>query len=292
MYLTGFADEAAPDLDGQIRATRELGWNNIESRNIDGKSIHNISDKDFDTAYGKLQDAGVNINCFGSEISNWSKNIEDPFDITLEEIRRAIPRMKKLKTKLIRIMSYKVRYVNEEPVDQMENERFKRLREIHKIFTDNGIMPLHENCMNFGGMGYKYTLKLLENVPGLKLVFDTGNPVVSNDFTKPKPYPKQSSWEFYSHVKDNIKYIHIKDAIWDEKNKKITYTYPGEGQGEVVKILSDAFKSGYDGGISIEPHLAAIFHDASVKADVKAMYSSYVEYGKRMMKIIRDIKGK
>ena len=36
MYLTGFADEAAKDLAGQIRATRELGWSNIESRAIDG----------------------------------------------------------------------------------------------------------------------------------------------------------------------------------------------------------------------------------------------------------------
>ena len=27
MYLTGFADEAAPDLATQIKATKELGWN-------------------------------------------------------------------------------------------------------------------------------------------------------------------------------------------------------------------------------------------------------------------------
>src|SRR6185503_15552096 len=36
MYLTGFADEAARDIDAQIRATLELGWRSIESRNIDG----------------------------------------------------------------------------------------------------------------------------------------------------------------------------------------------------------------------------------------------------------------
>jgi hypothetical protein len=39
MYLTGFADEAATDIDGQIRATKELGWEYIEARNIDGVNL-------------------------------------------------------------------------------------------------------------------------------------------------------------------------------------------------------------------------------------------------------------
>ena len=290
MYLTGFADEAATDIDGQIRATKELGWLNIESRNIDGKNIHNISDKEFDVVYGKLQDAGVSINCFGSEISNWAKNIEDPFDITLEEINRAIPRMKKLKTKLIRLMSYKVRYVDEEPVEQMEEERFKRLREMLKIFTGNGITPVHENCMNYGGMGWKYTVKLLENVPGLRLVFDTGNPACSLDFSKGKPYPMQSSWEFYKNIREHIEYIHIKDAVWDVENKKAVFTFPGEGKGDVIKIMTDVIKRGYNGGISIEPHMTIVFHDKDVKADDTVRFNNYVEYGRKMMKILADIK--
>ncbi len=36
---------------------------------------------------------------------------------------------------------------------------------------------------------------------------------------------------------------------------------PGEGQGYVKEILRDLQARGYDGGISIEPHLAAVFHD-------------------------------
>ena len=47
MYFTGFADEAAPDLAGQISATKELGWSNIESRAIDGTNIHDLSDEAF-----------------------------------------------------------------------------------------------------------------------------------------------------------------------------------------------------------------------------------------------------
>ena len=32
-------------------------------------------------------------------------------------------------------------------------------------------------------------------------------------------------------------------------------------------ILKDAFARGYNGGISIEPHMLVVFHDAASKAD-------------------------
>lgn len=288
MYLTGFADEAATDIDGQIRATKELGWGNIEARNIGGKNIHDISDAEFDVVYGKLQDAGVKINCFGSAIANWGKSVEEPFDSSLEEARRAIPRMKRLGTKLVRIMSFAV-LKNRGPEDQMEEERFKRLRVLQKMFLDEGLTPVHENCMNYGGMGWTYTLKLIENVPGLKLAFDTGNPVDSDDMTKEPPYPKQSSWEFYSHVKERIAYVHIKDGIYDE-DKKITWTFPGEGNGDVRRIVKDLLEGGYDGGFSIEPHMAVVFHDNSVKSEAEIRFNTYVEYGRRMMKIVEEAK--
>ena len=47
MYLTGFADEAGKSLATQIKATKEIGWNAISARSIDGKSIHYLSEKDF-----------------------------------------------------------------------------------------------------------------------------------------------------------------------------------------------------------------------------------------------------
>lgn len=288
MYLTGFADEAADGIDAQIQATLDLGWSNIEARNIDGRNIHDLTDAEFDVVAGKLRDAGVSVNCFGSAIANWGKQITDPNDATLAEIRRAIPRMQRLGAKLIRIMSYAA-IEGREPEDQMAEERFKRLREIQAMFSDAGITPVHENCMNYGGMGWTYTLKLVENVPGLKLVFDTCNPVFSDDRTKPKPYPKQSSWEFYSNVKEHIAYIHIKDGIWDAEAKDTTYTFPGEGSGDVRKILKDLLDGGYDGGVSIEPHLAVVFHDESVGSSDEARYSSYVEYGRRLMKLIEEI---
>lgn len=289
MYLTGFADEAARDIKGQIKATKELGWSNIESRSVNGKNIHDIPDAEFDQVVAELEAAGVKINCFGSAVANWGKQITDPMDATLAEVSRAIPRMQRLGTKLIRIMSFAV-LKDREPGDQMEQERFKRMRELHRMFTDAGITPVHENCMNYGGMGWTYTVRMLENVPGLKLVFDTGNPVFTPDYAKPKPWPRQSAWEFYSHVRDHIAYVHIKDGIWDEASQKVTYTHAGEGRGDVRRILTDLLSRGYDGGISIEPHLAVVFHEDKGETSEAVKYRNYVEYGQRLEKLLAEIK--
>lgn len=290
-YLTGFADEAAKDLDGQIRATRELGWTNIESRNIDGTNIHDLSDAAFDVACGQLADAGVRVNCFGSAIANWGKRIDQPFDSSLAEARRAIPRLQRLGTKLVRIMSFAVRQdaAGADLPDQMEEERFRRVRELHTMFTAAGITPVHENCMNYGGMSWRHTLRLLENVPGLKLVFDTGNPVFTDDRSRPAPYPKQSAWEFYEQVREQVAYIHIKDGKWDAAANRPVFTHIGDGDGDVRRILADLLRRGYAGGISIEPHLAVVYHDPAQQCEDAVRYANYVAYGRRLMRLLAEI---
>ncbi len=291
MYFTGIADEAGSLIDTQIRATRELGWENLEARIVEvhgfpAANIHDIPDAAFDKLAGKLHATGVKVSGFGSAIGNWGKKIEESGESSLAETRRAIPRMHRLGTKLVRIMSFAPR----DAEDQMEAERFRRLREITKMFLDAGIQPVHENCMNYGGMGWPFTLKMLEHVPGLKLVFDTGNPILNPDRTRPKPWPQQDSWEFYSHVKEHIIHVHVKDAVWIPSKRDAEYKFPGEGDGQVHRILTDLFASGYDGGISIEPHMAVVFHDQTVKASPEAQYNNYIEYGRRMEKMVREIK--
>jgi sugar phosphate isomerase/epimerase len=284
MYLTGFADEAAGDIDGQIAATKTLGWANIESRNIDGVNIHDMDDAAFDVACGKLEDAGVHINCFGSAIANWAKPIDQPYDNALAEIKRAIPRMQRLGTEMVRIMSFAV-LKDHGPEEQMLEERIRRLNEIVPMFTDAGILPVHENCMNYGGMGGVYSMRLIEAVPGMKLVFDTGNPPFTFDYAKGEPYAKQSAWEFYDQVRDHVAYVHIKDASFIEESDgifpKATFTFPGDGDGDVVRVVEDLVANGYDGGFSMEPHMALVFHEEGGESKDEARLANYVEYGRR-----------
>ena len=59
----------------------------------------------------------------------------------------------------------------------------------------------------------------------------------------------------------------------------------------VRDILKDGLARGYDAGISIEPHMVVVFHDAQSKAsNDEAMRQNYVEYGRRVEKMVQEIR--
>jgi len=148
--------------------------------------------------------------------------------------------------------------------------------------------------MNWGGFSAAHSLRLVEEVPGLKLVFDTGNPVFQRDRSKPRPdgsFPWQDPLEFWQAVRDHVVHIHVKDARNpDQDGCEPEYTMPGEGHGRVREILADAVARHYDGWIAIEPHLATIFHAADEKdVEPEQCYRSYVDYGRRLQTIVADL---
>ena len=288
MKLMGIGDEAGAGLENQIAATRELGWNLIEMRAVamPGQAkanIHDLPDAAFDTAVKQLEQSGAQVYCFGSAVMNWAKTIETPFEVTLGEVKRCIPRMQRMGAKFVRIMSLKP---GEEEF-KTPPEVFRRVRDVSNRFLDAGLQPVHENCMNYGGMSWQHSLELLDQCPGLKLVFDTANPVFNPDRSRPKPWPRQDPWEFWEHVRDHVVHIHVKDATWIPAKKNADYNWPGEGQGKVRAILKDARARGYDAGISIEPHMTSVFHDPQAKTtnDVAAR-QNFVAYGRRLTELL------
>ncbi len=291
MKLTGFADEAAQDLTTQIHATQELGWDAISARGMNGKNIHELSESEFEAVADELETAGIHIPEMGSLIGNWAKPITTDFDITIGEIERAIPRMQRLGTKIVRIMSYAQ---NPWGQDQSEAERFRRLREITARFTDAGLVTAHENCMNWGGFSAAHTLRLVDEVPGLKLIYDTGNPVFQLDRARPVAdgsFPWQDALAFYQEVKEHIVHIHIKDCLNPKaEGEEPEYVFPGKGQGYVSEILADLKASNYTGYIAIEPHVATVFHlTEGQQPDWQQCYDSYVQYGRELEAIIQSL---
>jgi sugar phosphate isomerase/epimerase len=292
MKLMGIGDEGSNSIDGQIQATRELGWEFIEARAVEVPgfpkgNFHEIPEAAFDVAARNLETAGIQAYCFSSAVMNWAKKVGDPFEITLAEVKRAIPRMRRLGTKNVRIMSFKP----EDDAYKTPTEVFRRVRDVTKMFLDAGIQPLHENCMNHGGMSWQHALELLDQCPGLKWLFDTANPVFNPDRSKSKPWPRQDPWEFWTQIRDHVAHIHIKDATWNPAKNGADYHWPGEGQGRVRDILKDAIARGYDAGISIEPHMVAVFHDAKLQStDDSARQKNFIEYGRRLEKMIAELK--
>ncbi len=299
MYYTGFADEAAVELEGQIQATKALGWKYIESRAIDGVNIHDLPEDKFQEVAARLADSGVAINCFGSAVANWGWDPlkEEDYQQTTAQLKRALKRMAQLNCKLLRGMSFKAQWNRPAFDPEVEQAVFRKVNELVRLCEDAGVIYLHENCNNYGGMSWKHTLKLLDNVksPNFKLVFDTGNPVLNFDRSEGDALGKvQDAWVFYRNVREFIYYVHIKDAIFKGVNpeggfNQAEFTFPGEGQGHVREIVADLLKNGYDGGFSMEPHMKLVFHEANAARNKVERMENYIEYGRRFMKLIAEV---
>ena len=166
------------------------------------------------------------------------------------------------------------------PADAWRDEVIRRMRILARIAEDGGVSLVHENCDGWAGQGPRETLDLLAAVdsPSLKLVFDTGNPLQHG----------QDGWDFYRQVRDHVAYVHIKDYV--RSDGKLAACFAGEGLGHVKEIVGDLLSRGYNGGFSIEPHLAAVIHLGTEAADPREAFSLYVEYGRRFARLVDELR--
>jgi len=282
MNFSGIADEAGKDLATQIRAHKALGWDYIEVRNIDGTQFTDISHEKFDEVCRQLAEADIKVSAFASGIANWATKISDPFEKSVETLQRAIPRMKKLGTKFIRVMSYPNDNL---PDDQWRDEAVRRFKELGKIAEEAGIILMVENCDGWASAraeNYGQFFQLV-NSPAVKAVYDTGNAA---------SHGHSNTWDWYQNAKPHIAYIHIKAHSGGQNGQKGDHVFPdsGESNSKVEETLRDAFAGGYDGFISIEPHMQAIAHEGKEISNEEAAFNTYVEYGQRLMKLVEKVK--
>lgn len=139
--LTGLADECAPGIDEQIAMHKELGWNSIELRNVGGINICEMDDDRFEEVYRTMQDAHMRAACFASAIANWARSINTPFEKDEKDLLRSIPRMRKLGTNFIRIMSYQNDGASE---SEWKKEAIARLTRLTRIAEDNDVVLVLE----------------------------------------------------------------------------------------------------------------------------------------------------
>lgn len=276
MFYSGISDEAGPDIQTQIKAHRELGWTHLELRMVNGVNLTQLEDSAFDSVCTAIAGADMSVSCFASAIANWARPITCDPSVDENDLLNAIPRMHRLGTSFIRVMSYP--NDPDHPLDEpaWRRESIRRMKNLAKIAEEGGVVMVHENCSGWGGLSAENSNILLGEVnsPALKVVFDTGNPVTYG----------QDSWEYYQAVRKDIVYVHIKDA--KKINGEDHYCFCGEGNGCVKEIVGDLLAGGYQGGFSIEPHLAAVIHTGQQANSADHLYRSYTEYGRRLMKIM------
>ncbi|NUR82880.1 MAG: sugar phosphate isomerase/epimerase [Nonomuraea sp.] len=275
--LAGIGDEAAPDLDGQIAAVSELGWRRLELRTIDGVPVARLDDEAFARAAGRLRESGVTVVAVASKIGDWSRPVTGDFALDLAELDVLARRCPALGTRLVRIMSYPSGGLAEPEWGRRVRDR---LRELARRAEDAGLLLVHENCAGWAGDRADRMLDLVTGIgsPALRLLFDTGNGVAHGY----PPLPMLRA------VLPYVAHVHVKDAVPDPEGGA-SYVLPGEGRagvGECLRLLAD---HGYDGVLSIEPHLRLRPHLGDPGQGDRA---GFVRYGRALERLVGHVHGR
>ena len=236
--ISGFADDIAQELDVQIEAVSRLGIQYIEMRGVDGNNLIYHPDAKVKEIKQKLEDAGIKLSALGSPLGKIG--IEDPFEPHFEEFKRACEIAHRMDTKNIRMFSF---YIPEGKEKEYKGKVFDRLGRFADYAGRNDIVLLHENEKGIYGAKAPECLEIMKKLGSdhFRAIFDFANFVQCG----------QDTLEAYDLLKDYVDYIHVKDA----RKENGTVVPVGYGDGNVEAILKKLFASGFDGFLSLEPHL-------------------------------------
>lgn len=247
LKLSAFADEISPQLDEQIRVCRENAVTHVELRGVYGKNVMDFDEPLRREIKSKLGDYGLGVISIGSPIGKVA--IDKPWQEHFDRFRRAVDFAEYFAAPFIRVFSYyPAGGEGKGPIDPHRDEVIDRFRQKVQYIQDRPMILVHENEKGiFGDIGRR-CLDLMKAIDSPKLLsaFDFANFVQVGE----KPI------ENWALLKPYVAHIHIKDA----KLGSGQVVPAGQGDGDIEAILVDAWRSGYRGFLSLEPHLKVAGH--------------------------------
>ncbi len=239
--ISGFSDEIDPSIAVQFPVLNKLGISWFEPRGVNGKNISELCDDEVLALKAQMQNFGILASSIGSPVGKIS--ITGDFDAHMALLRRVIRTAKLLDCRYIRMFSF---YPGQDGwTEAARTEVYRRLREMIALAQQEDVVLLHENEKDIYGDTIACCQELLDNLgcEHFRAVFDPANFVQCGEDTK----------EAYHALRQHIAYMHIKDALAADGR----VTPAGKGDGNVPYILSDLLQNGYDGFLSLEPHLGS-----------------------------------
>lgn len=238
--ISGFADEIHPQLDVQMEVLKELGQKYIELRAADGTGIADMSMEQAKGIRERLERQDIRVSALGSPIGKIG--IGEDFEPHFARFQHVAELAELFGTKNIRMFSFYLP-VEAEP-EAFRDEVMRRMGRLVDYAALKGLVLLHENEKGIYGDNALRCEDLMKTFYGenFKCTFDFANFVQCS----------QDTGEAYDLLKPYISYLHIKDAL--AENGRVVPA--GEGDGHVREILRDLERSGYEGFLSLEPHLS------------------------------------
>jgi sugar phosphate isomerase/epimerase len=235
--LSGFADEAGKTAEEQMDVLEKNGVYQIEVRSVEGKNILELDEKALGELAEKLETRGFSVSAIGSPVGK--SPIEEDFSLTRSAFEKALKAAEILKAPYIRGFSFFIPQ-NSDPL-QWAGEVVFRLSELVKVAEQRGLTYALENESGIFTDLPERCVYVLDRVPGLSLVFDPGNFIMNG----------ASPLEAWGLLKNRTAYFHMKDGTRNPRR----FVPAGEGEGNIAEILKDAFSGGFEGNLSLEPHL-------------------------------------
>jgi len=253
--ISGFADEIDEKIVNQFTHLNKLNISYFEPRGVNGTNISDLSDDEVEQLKQDMKTFGIKVSSIGSPIGKIQ--ITDAFEPHLEKLKRTIAIAKALGTKYIRIFSFFIPK-GEKPEDYRDEVMY-RMKKMTELAEKEGVILLHENEKDIYGDIAVRCKDVLDTVnsPALRAVFDPANFVQCGQVTYP---------EAYELLKPYVVYMHIKDALADGE-----VVPAGYGIGHVPEILKRLKESGYEGFLSLEPHLGSFSGLANLELDDKML---------------------
>lgn len=251
--ITGFADEISNELEVQVASVKKLGMSHIEMRGVDGNNLIYHSDEKVKQIKAYLDDNGITLSALGSPLGKIG--IDDAFEPHFDAFKRAVEIGHMMETPNIRMFSFYI--PQDKPLQDYKAKVFERIGKFVDYAKANGAVLLHENEKGIYGEKAAECKKLMDAFYGehFKAIFDFANFVQARDNTL----------DGYKLLKPYIAYIHVKDALWDNG----AVVPAGMGDGNVKAILKDLNASGFNGYLSLEPHLSDFIGFASLEGTDK-----------------------
>lgn len=247
--LSAFGDEIAEDLEEQLVALKKLNVDGLDLRGTWGVNVLKMTDAQVRQAKQLCDDHGVIVRCIGSPIGK--SPLTDPIEMELANLDRIIEIAGMLDTRNIRMFAfYPADISTNAHYDQYVGEAAERLTRLtEEARTANCVLQLEneKEVVNDTPERNLAILKAVDN-PHLRFIWDPANFVQVGVTNQVDRY-----WDVLSPY---IGYIHIKDAMLVDGS----VTPAGEGDGQVKQLLKKLLESGYDGVLSLEPHLKVAGH--------------------------------
>ncbi len=244
--LSAFADEAGDSLDEQIAALVGNGIHYIEPRNIDRVGVLDHTEQSLAAIKAKLDENGIKVGSLGSPIGKY--DIDADFDSYLVTFEKALRACEILGTTKMRMFSF---FVEQDKLAEHRDEVIRRLQILVDLASKRGITLCHENESRIYGQMPNEVNDLMDNVKGLKAIFDPAN-------------YRMNDGDVMAGIEATLKsfaYLHIKDAVYETQ----TILPAGEGEGRIPEIINIVNEK-IDGPVmlTLEPHLSIFFAYASI----------------------------